>query len=171
MESWTLVVAVASALAGIAAAVVAIVQAAAATRDRRDAEDARNESRAARDESVRLLAEANSELKGQREALERANEIELSKMPKPHVKWEIQRGNEVIGPALVNAGNIEAHDVVATGLNGIHLAEWNDTMIAPGGYLTYFLAPTYDDIGGPRLRVVWTDEAHDDRQIFDQTVL
>jgi uncharacterized membrane protein len=102
METWGIIIAAASAIAGLASAWVAIGQARSARRDRRDAEDARNESRAARDEAVRLSAEANHAFNRQAEAQEHANDIELGKLGKPRVEWSVEGGIGTITRQLAN---------------------------------------------------------------------
>jgi hypothetical protein len=76
------VTAVAS-VAAVASAIVAVVQARAAKASERDAVDARNESRAARDESVRLASEANAAFVRQAEAQEQANALREAAMRPP----------------------------------------------------------------------------------------
>jgi hypothetical protein len=170
MEYWTLVVAIVSAFAGVAAAVVAIVQAAAARRDRQDAEDARNESRSARDEAVRLSAEANEAFKRQAEAQEKANEIELAKMPKPQVDWKIQQSGRD-GRLIVNVGDIEARNVVVTGSNGVYTdRESSSESVMPGDSVEFHVLRTMDDSGRPRVHLEWDDDTHDERQVIDQAV-
>ena len=171
MEIWGTITAALSALAGIAAALVAIVQAAAAKRDRKEAEEARNESRSARDEAFRLSQEANEAFMRQAEAQERANDIESSKLPKPHVRWQAQPGglNEV--RLLRNVGNIDARDVVLTGTGGVHPYEKESTeVVVPGDSIAFYMAPTYDDIGLPRIHVAWVDESQEPPSAFAITV-
>ena len=171
MEFWGTIIAALSAIAGIAAALVAILQAAAARRERKEAEDARNESRSARDEAVRLSKEANEAFKRQAEAQERANEIEIEKLPKPHVRWHVQPGGRNDLRYLGNVGNLDARDVVLTGTGGAQPYKRDSTeVVAPGDSIAFRVAPTYDDVGLPRIQVVWVDETQEPPYAYGTTV-
>jgi hypothetical protein len=163
METWGIIIA--------AVSVVAVSQARAARVDRKDAEDARNESRSARDEAVRLSAEANEAFVRQAEAQERANEIEMAKIEKPDVGWEVQGGIGTTTRQLINTGNIDARDVVATGSNGVITGRWSSSkLVEPGDSIEYSHEPTYDDVGRPTLRVEWADDTQDERRAREWAV-
>ena len=171
MELAGLIVAVVAALGGVAAAIFAGSQARSARLDRKDAENARNESQAARDEAVRLAGEANDAFKRQAEALERSNELEEAKRPKPRVNWQPRMGAGRDSRILVNEGNIEARNVVGTGNIGLHVDE--DTQaesVMPGDSIAYFVSPTLSSIGRPRLRIEWDDDSSTERQVWDRAV-
>jgi hypothetical protein len=171
METWGIIIATVSALAGIVAAVVAVVQAAAARQDRKDAEAARNESRTARDEAVRLSREANDAFKRQAEAQEKANEIELAKLPTPQVEWTIRNGGNRDSRIVVNTGDIEARNVVATGSNGVQTDDDSSSdSVMPGDSVEFYILRTFDDAGRPRLHLEWDDDTRDERYVIDQAV-
>jgi hypothetical protein len=170
METWGIIIAAVSALAAIPSAVVAVVQAASARSDRKDAEDARNESRAARDEAVRLSQEANDAFKRQAEAQERANEIELSKKPKPQVKWQVQKSGKD-SRIVVNIGDIEARNVVATGSNGVHMdRDSSSESVMPGDSVEFYILRSMGDSGRPRLHLEWNDDTQEGRHVAEQAV-
>ena len=74
-----------------AAAAAAVVQAQAATQAKTAAEDARNESRLARDEAVRLSAEANAAFLRQAAAQEEANELARAALPRDEPEWKVHQ--------------------------------------------------------------------------------
>jgi hypothetical protein len=171
MELAGLIVAVIAALGGVVAAIFAGSQARSARLDRKDAESARNESRAARDEAVRLAGEANGAFKRQAEALERSNELEEAKRPKPHVEWHPTSGSGHDVRTLVNVGNIEARNVVGTGQSGVYTDEDSrSASVMPGDSILYWVAQTMDDTGRPRLHVEWDDDASSERKSWERAV-
>jgi len=171
MELAGLIVAAVAALAGVVAAIFAGSQARSARLAKRDAEDARNESRSARDEAVRLAAEANDAFKRQAEALERSNELEEAKRPRPQVAWQPQPGRGRDSRVLVNVGNIEARNVVATGSSGVHTDEVSrSSSVVPGDSIEFYVMPTMSDSGRPRLHVEWDDDTSDERQAWERAV-
>ena len=171
MELAGLTVAVVAALGGVAAAIFAGSQARSARLDRKDAESARNESQAARDEAVRLAGEANEAFKRQAEALERSNELEEAKRPKPHVSWHPQPGAGRDSRTLVNKGTIEARNVIGTGTSGVHTDEGSQSAsVMPGDSIAFWVMPTFDDVGRPRLHVEWDDDSSSERQVWERAV-
>ena len=171
MEIAGLIVAAVAAVAGVIAAIFAASQARSARVARRDAEEARNESRSARDDAARLAAEANDAFKRQAEALERSNELEEAKRPHPHVEWQPQPGRNRDERVLVNVGNIEARNVVATGTSGVHTDEDSRSAhVVPGDSVQFYVLPTMSDSGRPRLSVEWDDATSDERQVWERAV-
>jgi hypothetical protein len=171
MELAGLLVAVFAALGGVAAAIFAGSQANSARVDRKDAESARNESRSARDEAVLLANVANDAFKRQAEALERSNELEEAKRPKPMVAWQARPGRSRDSRILVNVGNIEARHVVASGTSGVHTDEDSQSAsVLPDDSIEFYVMPVMSDSGQPRLHVEWDDDTATERQSWERAV-
>jgi hypothetical protein len=103
---WGLIV-TAIATSAVASAVIAITQAMSARRSERDAVDARNESRSARDESVRLAGEANAAFRRSADATEKLAALEEEKSKPPiwsgprHVTGDLYQMVNTSGRSIV----------------------------------------------------------------------
>jgi len=143
-----LIVGIASMAIAAVAAVAAIVQARAAHASQIAAEDARNESRVARDEAVRLSAEANEAFKRQAVAQERANELAEMKSRPPswtgprRVKGDIQGIGNTSGKVIV----VESVEVRPEGAdNFVTVDREFPHSFQPGDELRF---TTFSSIGG-----------------------
>ena len=161
------------AAAAVASAVFAFMQAKAATDNRKESEVARNESRAARDEAVRLSIEANAAFTRQAEAQERANEIATAQLPVSKVVWTYKnvRGVKWI---LLNKGTLTARNAVMTditepaGFIRPELKEPRD--VCPGDHLE-FVAVSAGNGPTPMFRVTWKDDGSDEERSDDTKMI
>ena len=160
MELAALIVSFAVLVVSGAAAVAAIVQARAAVAAKVAAEDARNESRVARDEAVRLSAEANAAFVRQAEAQEEGNRLAKAALPEREPKLELHQIDDNRWRAT-NSGAIAAESAQIIGINGIVRADDAEPRgLHVGDSLFFYSIETYDS-GPSRIAIEFSFRRED----------
>jgi len=151
-------------------AFAALWQARAARSAQAEAQVAQRAAEVARDESLELAKKATEAAERHARAQEIANEIELAKLPKPHVDW-LPRASSRDSRILVNVGNVNAINVVATGNSGVHTDEESRSqLVAPGDSIKFWVLPATFGSERPRLHVEWDDERTGEHRTWERFV-